>query len=503
MFDKLSGMTTEATTLHPQPTTLHAQPPSPAQLSDTDLIDSLVAVRTAESALARHRLALIAELAGRRVEHEGVVDECTASGIETAEAEIGAALTQARAHAGRQITLALALRDRLPAVDAALAAGLLDEHRAEVIARRTATVTTGHLAAVERAVLDEILADPHTPGSTALTGRRLAAVVDRIVMRHDPDGVRARRLAAHRDRYLHISAAEDAMSLLVASLPAHDGRKLDARLRELADTVCPNDPRTFTQRHADAMTALVDGLDHLPCTCGRDDCTRPTGPGVTARKPLVHVVMLASTLDGHDDEPAHLDGHGLIDADHARDLAADAEHSPVRPPGTATGDPHRYRPGRVLDDWIRAVTQSCHWLHCDIGVRHADLDHRIPFDHHHRDRGGRTTAANLQPYCRNHHRLKHTGDFTEQHDRAGVQHLIAPTGHRYRTRNPGFVELLGHHSGEITDPGVLPKRRRTRAENNAARVRAERRQNRQRRNRVRADVTDTGRCHADPDPPPF
>jgi len=144
--------------------------------------------------------------------------------------------------------------------------------------------------------------------------------------------VRERRRRAHNDRYVGVSAAEDAMVHLFGSLPAADGRKLDTRLRELANTPCPADGRTFDQRKADAVGALVEGLDYLPCACGRDDCSQQTGDRATPRKPLVHVIVLGTTLEGEDEESGYLDGYGLIDAAHARNLADDADIEYVRVP---------------------------------------------------------------------------------------------------------------------------------------------------------------------------
>src|SRR3546814_18174570 len=93
-------------------------------------------------------------------------------------------------------------------------------------------------------------------------------------------------------------------------------------------SVCRHDSRKYEQRRADALGALVSGSTILPCDCGRDECPQDRSGIVVVRRPLVHVVMLESTLQGGDapgaDEPAHLDGYGVISAEHARDSAAGA-----------------------------------------------------------------------------------------------------------------------------------------------------------------------------------
>ena len=55
--------------------------------------------------------------------------------------------------------------------------------------------------------------------------------------------------------------------------------------------------------------------------------------------------------------------------------------------------------------------------------------------------------------------------------------LHLPTGHRYRNPATGYLDLLGINPDDITDPdpNTQTRRRRTRAENKAASIRAERR----------------------------
>ncbi len=297
------------------------------------------------------------------------------------------------------------------------------------------------------------------------------------------------------------------MVALFGSLPAAKGRKLDTRLRELANTVCPSDGRTFDQREADALDALVDGLDYLPCACGREDCpqqpredNQPTEPGYdgkghgtpggrVARKPLVHVIMLDSTLHGDDEQPAYLDGYGLIDADTARNLANDGDITHVRVPDDVhhhrtqhtTEDAQlpdsafAYRPSAVLDTWIRTLGGMCQWLHCDTPAWNTDLDHDTPFNHRNPRAGGKTTAASMKPYCRTHHRITHSQAWSQRLNPDGSIDLISPTGHHYHSRRSGYLDLLGINPDRITDPDKPQRRRRTRAENQAARTRAERR----------------------------
>ncbi|WP_225928685.1 HNH endonuclease signature motif containing protein [Rhodococcus opacus] len=138
----------------------------------------------------------------------------------------------------------------------------------------------------------------------------------------------------------------------------------------------------------------------------------------------------------------------------------------MRPPSVTAAT--TYRPGTVLDTWLRVLAGGCEWLHCDVAAWNTDLDHHRPFDHSDPAAGGPTVAGNLTAYCRNHHRLKHSGHW--QVDAEGGIEMVAPTGHRYRPRSSGI--LGARERDRVADPGVS---RRTRAQNTAARIRAERR----------------------------
>jgi hypothetical protein len=350
-----------------------------------------------------------------------------------------------------------------------MARGDLDMFRVRLIEDATANITDDCIGEVEHQLLEVVLASQRS-GGTGLTGRKLTNAANRIIARLDPAGVRAKRERAQADRFVGVGAAEDGMSRILGSVPAARGRAFDARLRELANTVCPKDLRTYEQRRADGLSALVDGAGYVKCECGHVDCAQDSRIVSTARKPLVHLIMLDSTLAGND-EPGYLDVYGIVDAAHAREIAADADIEPVRPPSVTAAT--TYRPGDVLDTWLRVLAGGCEWLHCDVAAWNTDLDHHRPFDHSDPAAGGPTVAGNLTAYCRNHHRLKHSGHW--QVDTEGGIGLVAPTGHRYRPRSSGL--LGGGRDGvaggdHLADRGA---RRRTRERNTAARIRAERR----------------------------
>ncbi|TYQ00527.1 UNVERIFIED_ORG: uncharacterized protein DUF222, partial [Nocardia globerula] len=299
-----------------------------------------------------------------------------------------------------------------------------------------------------------------------------------------PEGMRERRRRALADRFVGVSAAEDGMARILGSIPAEQARAFDGRLRELAMSVCRHDSRTYEQRRADALGALVSGSTVLVCDCERGDCPQDRSGLVIMRRPLVHVVVHDSTLSPGSNEPAHLDGFGVISAEHARNIAKDADVREVRVPADAEPEPEPeptpepasalvYRPGAALDTWLRIISGSCQWPHCDVPAWNCDLDHNDPFNHTDPAQGGKTVASNLSAFCRNHHRLKHSGKWQLNPNPDRSITLTSQTGHCYRTRDAGL--LAGQQEPPPPEGGT---RRRTRLENKVAQIRSERKHRR-------------------------
>ncbi|MDV6266973.1 HNH endonuclease signature motif containing protein [Rhodococcus globerulus] len=444
-----------------------------AQLSGTEtdcaLVDLMAELHSCEAMLVERKLAVVAEFFTRRSAEHVEGGTWTSSAHELAESEVGAVLTMGRAAAGKLIGLGFALKTRLHRTRAAMARGELDFYRVGLIESATANVGDELIDEVERLLLEQVLAPP-VDGGTGLTGRRLTAAIDRIVARVDPEGMRERRRRALADRFVGVSAAEDGMARILGSIPAEQARAFDGRLRELAMSVCRRDSRTYEQRRADALGALVSGSTVLVCDCERGDCPQDRSGVVIIRRPLVHVVIHDSALHAGSDEPAHLDGYGVISAEHARDIAKDATVREVRVPETPVpASASVYRPGAALDAWLRVIAGSCQWPHCDVPAWNCDLDHNDPFNHADPAQSGKTLASNLSAFCRNHHRLKHSGKWQLDPNPDRSITLTSQTGHCYRTRAAGL--LAGMQEPPPPEGG---KPRRTRLENKAARIRSER-----------------------------
>jgi len=73
------------------------------------------------------------------------------------------------------------------------------------------------------------------------------------------------------------------------------------------------------------------------------------------------------------------------------------------------------------------------------------------------------------------HRIKHSGTWVECHNPDRSIDYLSPTGHRYHSPATGYLDVLGINPDDIEDPDPNIRRRRTRAENKAANIRAERR----------------------------
>jgi hypothetical protein len=187
--------------------------------------------------------------------------------------------------------------------------------------------------------------------------------------------------------------------------------------------------------------------------------------------------------------PAFVIGAGVMPAPL---LAATVERATVREirhPGDAPPEA-RYRPSRALADFVRCRDLTCRWPSCDNAAYDCDIDHTVPWPL------GPTHASNIKCYCRFHHLLKTfycgVGGWREQQLPNGTLILTAPTGHTYTTK-PGCAQLfptLCQPTATLWAPGdeptvppsgdrglMMPRRRRTRAENLARRIEAERKLN--------------------------
>ena len=184
---------------------------------------------------------------------------------------------------------------------------------------------------------------------------------------------------------------------------------------------------------------------------------------------LVHVIADQATVDGRDDQPAFMDGHGVISAAHLRDLLA-RDDVRVRPLNQTGGNaratdhnsssggsddgqsaaagvaahppaPDPYRPSAALDTFIRARDGYCTIPGCDQPGWKCDIDHVQEYDHDNPGEGGHTSPDELGAKCRMHHNFKtfaHGWVDDQYRDNNGrlVSEVVSPEGIRF----PGPAE---------------------------------------------------------------
>ncbi|OBI38938.1 HNH endonuclease signature motif containing protein [Mycobacterium colombiense] len=480
------------------------------------LLERIGAFSRVENRAAAEQLTVIGELFSYRLSRCAECEEWAIDTEAAVSAEVAAELRISQGLAGSKVRYARAMRERLPRVGEVFKAGDIDFRMFATVVYRTDLITDPQvLAAVDARLAANVARWP------SMTPARLAAQVDKVVARADADAVRRRRERA-RGREVWIGDMGDGLARIEGSLLAPDAHLLDRRLNALAATVCGDDPRTREQRRADALGALACGADRLGCRCGRRDCaagTRRAGPVV------IHVIAERGSLDGTGSAPGYEPGaEGLIAPELVAELAASATLAPLVHPGDAPPEPG-YVPSKALADFVRCRDLTCRWPGCDQPALNCDVDHTIPYAD-----GGRTHASNLKCYCRTHHLVKTFWGWREKQLPDATLILTSPAGRTYVT-TPGSALLfpsLCQGVGAIPAPeadvasdycgdrtAMMPTRRRTRAQNRAGRIAAERRHNRDTRMGRRIDssavaespgMADSLSGPAPPgadDPPPF
>ena len=273
--------------------------------------------------------------------------------------EIAVALTLTRRSGGRLLELALGL-DRLTLTRAALAAGLIDERRAEIIAEELVRLDDEHAAAVEKLIIGK---------APRLTSGQLRALVRRAVLSADPKAARKRKEAALKDARVEMFPETSGTAALSGrDLPPAAVLAADKHLTALAQALkAAGIPGTLDTLRARAYLHLLSGqpADTLilqtasPGRPGREPSCGPradthvpsagpaapdsaapgaaghgsAGPGGASPDPSpcsgglpglrgsVNLTMPLSAWLGWTQSPGDVPGYGPIDADDSRTLA--------------------------------------------------------------------------------------------------------------------------------------------------------------------------------------
>ena len=444
--------------------------------SDGELITFMGEEAREESAAMGRRLDLVGELFARR--HPDLVDtelHCV-DAVAAVAAEISPVHNISHARAVSQVHLANTLRQRLPRVAKEFRRGVIDFRMVSTIVARTENVDDVVIADLDEAI------GRHAMKWMKLSMPKLRDRIDQWVCKFDPAGVRVPPLV-DQSRYLDIEATQLGMAGVFGNIHAEDGAAMTERLDALAATVCDNDPRTRSQRRADACGPLARREATMACQCGLEDCPA-NEDRKAAQSAVIHVLAEQSTLDGKSDNPGYLPGFGVLPAASVREVAKTAQLKFVTVPTADTTPDPGYRPMAMTKDFLGWRDLTCRWPGCDRPVAKTDIDHTVPYP------GGPTHPSNNKCYCRLHHLIKTFGvGFSDHQLPNGDIVVTMPSGHSFRGEPHGatLFPALRRSTGELVLPGnltesraersvMMPKRKQTREQDRRDRINAERRE---------------------------
>ncbi|MFC3778618.1 HNH endonuclease signature motif containing protein [Mycolicibacterium holsaticum] len=493
---------------------------------DAELVAEIAACTRSEAATAARRSAAIGELAARARQSYEQRQHWVADGWECAAAEVAAAMGISRYRAGQQMAIGLALRERLPKVAALFGAGAINAQVIATITWRTHLVLGEEpLAAVDADIAQR------AASWGALGQQRLELAIDAIVETHDPDA-RRRFHDAARQCDVQVGKPDDATGTasVYGRLSATDAELLQRRLAQMIAGVCAGDPRNQGQRRAAALGALAAGADQLACQCGGPQCPWADKDDPRATAFVIHVITdttptnttkstaaLSRDPNTNTETPIPAAPTEEAPTPHAEPApVADESGSPpqaepastavivgggVLPPallaelinnGATVRNLYRppditeprYRPSRSCERFVCLRDMTCRFPGCDRPAQCCDVDHTNPYP------PGPTHASNLKCLCRFHHLLKTFCGWRDQQRPDGTIIWTAPSGHTYRTQPTSRLYFPHWHTttADLPPPAnspprsaqralKMPRRRRTRAAENEARINAERKLN--------------------------
>jgi hypothetical protein len=292
---------------------------------DAELLELMGEAQRAERAGFARQLLAVGRFTQRRMERmSGEHDFWCVDDWEAIAAEIGAELGISRGRASSQMRYGTALVERFPKLAEVFVAGAVDFRVVAAAIFRTDLIT-------DSAVLAKIDAQlaRNAPQWNKLSREKVTELVDWLVIELDPDALRVAR-QRDLDRHIEVQPGLNSMAQIWSEVRAPDAAAFDAKLDELAATVCPHDPRTTTQRRADALSPLAAGAVAMACTCGSDDCpaAHTEAPGSQI---VINVLAEAATVEGTSAKPGYLPGYGVLPAERVTELATRATCATSQP----------------------------------------------------------------------------------------------------------------------------------------------------------------------------
>ncbi|MCT2274079.1 HNH endonuclease signature motif containing protein [Dietzia cinnamea] len=451
--------------------------------------------------------------------HEARPGHAVVDGLVAAAGYVVAAMSISARRAEKMLSFAWELHTRYPAILEAMAAGLMEQRVAELLARQMATVRGDVLEQVQRQVVEDYLNG--VAAGIRLGDKALRDDIDAVIGRYDPDAIRLRKEDANRGRGVRIGKGVDGMSTVSALLATEEAavlaEALDQRVadHDAADTAAAQaaaaaragapdtDPDTDTEsapvepepryskaeRRADALMSLICGdtpthPDTHPDTdtdtgtgtgTGTDSNAGPGDPsaatgGGQGLAPVLRpkVTVIATGDNGRDDHGARVEFtrtgqaalHTLMEMLATSDGASFEQVDPRLGAADDTSAALRYRPGAELARRVRLRDGTCRHPGCAVPADDCDLDHVVPFNHADPAAGGQTIEANLVSQCRRHHRFKTFSDWTYKLEPDGTLIVTTPDGTVMLTRPDGpLAQYRREHQRDEADAWARQQRR--------------------------------------------
>ncbi|MBS7547149.1 HNH endonuclease signature motif containing protein, partial [Dietzia massiliensis] len=406
--------------------------------------------------------------------HEARPGHAVVDGLVAAAGYVVAAMSISARRAEKMLSFSWELHTRYPAILEAMAAGLMEQRVAELLARQMATVRGDVLDQVQRQVVEDYLNG--VAAGIRLGDKALRDEIDAVIGRHDPDAIRLRKEDASRTRGVRIGKGVDGMSSVSALLATEEAavlaEALDQRVadQDAADAAAaaaaaraadpdtdPDEPEpephySKAERRADALMSLIcgDTPTNPDTDTATDDANGAAGApatGGTGQAPVLRpkVTVIATGDNGRDEHGARVEftrtGEAALQTLMEMLATSDgATFEQVDPRIGAADDTDaalRYRPGAELARRVRLRDGTCRHPGCTIPADDCDLDHVVPFNHADPAAGGQTVEANLVAQCRRHHRFKTFSDWTYKLEPDGTLIVTTPDGTVMLTRPDG------------------------------------------------------------------
>ncbi|MGV8874271.1 MAG: DUF222 domain-containing protein [Rhodococcus sp. (in: high G+C Gram-positive bacteria)] len=274
-------------------------------------LEALTAAASAENRHAFRKIAACYRVHQEWVERDVKHKHYSRYGRTEMALALGCSATVAEAY----VSVGVALHTRLPLLRAAFETGDIDLPRVRTACRILDNLSDTIVTSVEKDVVEA--ARRNSPGP-------LEKEIWDILLRVAPEEAAALREFAKRFRTVTYSPAGE-LARIRAELTAPEAAAAWQLLEEMADTLCPKDPRGKKERLCDAFMARMHGETHLVCLCQRTACPKAGAALPDRRVPLTMVTVDIATLIGLLANPAYLAGHGSIDPELARELARNSQ----------------------------------------------------------------------------------------------------------------------------------------------------------------------------------